>query len=177
MDGAATRAWDAPPEDVPRAVRAYAARGEKRGLFGRRAPGASEAEAEAWGLEAFAAGYASTRGMVVEDREELRRRLAFPFPIALERVLYGPLAGGPAGRIVLAVDHAEVSDERFWNVAVVPAPAGEGAPAAAEPFSAERRGDWLFVRDRVTVAGRAAARLDRLAAEASRLAQEALSPS
>jgi hypothetical protein len=164
-EGAATLSWESPPEDVPSAVEAYASRGGRRGLFGRRR-GASANEAEAWGLEAFTAAYAQARGMVVEDREELRRRVAFPFPAAPERSLYGPLPGGLSGRIVLLVDHAELSEQRFVNLAIVPAP-GDGIEPAS-PFAADRGDGLLFVYQRVTAAGRSATGLDALAVEAAR---------
>jgi hypothetical protein len=165
-EGAATHAWSTAPQDVPSAVEAYASGGERRGLF-RRRRGASASEAEAWGLEAFAAGYARARDMAVEDREELRRRVALPVPAAPERSLYGPLPGGATGRLVLLVDHAELSAERFANMAIVRAPDGDAEPAP--PFAAHRADGLLFVWQRVTAAGRSAAALDALAAEAVRL--------
>jgi hypothetical protein len=165
-EGAARLAWDTPPKDVPSTVEAYASGGGQRGLFGRRR-GASASEAEAWGLEAFAAEYAQARGMVVEDREELRRRVAFPFAAAPERSLYGPLGNGVMGRLVLLVDHAELSDERFINLAIVRAADHPIEPAS--PFAAHRADSLLLVYQRVTAAGRAVAGLDALAGEAVRL--------
>jgi hypothetical protein len=166
-DGAATLTWENPPGDVPSAVEAYAAGDGRRGLFGRRRRGASTSEAEAWGLEAFTAGYAAARAMVAEDREELRLRLALPFPAAPERSMFGPLPGGVSGRVVLLVDHAELSDDRFINLAIVRAPDDDAEPAP--PFAAHRADGLLFVYQRVTAAGRSAAGLDALAAEAARL--------
>jgi hypothetical protein len=166
-EGAARLSWDTPPKNVPSAVEAYASGGGKRGLFGRRRRGASPSEAEAWGLEAFTAAYAQARGMVVEDREELRRRVAFPFPAAPERSLHGPLPGGGIGRLVLLVDHAELSDERFANLAIVRAP--HDAIEPAPPFAAHRADGLLLVYQRVSAAGRSVAGLDALASEAVRL--------
>ena len=123
-----------------------------------------------WGLEAFAAGYATARGLTAEDPDELRRRIALPFSGFPEYCLYGRLAGTVEGRIVLWTDHLDERAGGFVNVAIVPAPPAGQRPTAAAPFDVAAAEGWLLVSERVDASGRSAARLDALAAEAARLA-------
>ena len=129
--------------------------------------------AEAWGLEAFAAGYAQRHGLVAEDREELRRRLAWPFPGYPERCMRGQIAAGSEGRLMLWRDPSQPAERSYSNVALVPAPRSEPQARPRAPLDAHRVDDWLVVREQVDRTGRSAERLGALAAEEARCARPA----
>ena len=91
-----------------------------------------------WGLEAFTRGYASARGLAVEDRDAFRRRFESPVPGTPLKVLRG------AGcRLVLWADYSDVTRRRYHLI-------GVGKRTVAHE---------------VDDAGRSVANLDRLAAE------------
>ena len=91
-----------------------------------------------WGLEAFARGYASARGMVLEDRDAFRRRFESPVPGTPLKVLRGK-----GCRLVLWADCSDVTRRTYHLI-------GVGKRTVAHE---------------VDDAGRSAANLDRLAAE------------
>jgi hypothetical protein len=122
-----------------------------------------------FGLEAFAAGYASARGLELEDPDELRRRIALPFPGYPEYCMRGRLAQSVEGRLVLWLNHLDMTERPYVNVALVPARAGAD-PAPTPPFELALEDGWLVVAERVDAAGRSVARLDALATEVTRLA-------
>jgi hypothetical protein len=184
VQGAGTVPWPQPPPDLRTAVSTYESGGPasqpvKRGPLRRflrsalaplATPAGSSSRSKAWGLEAFAKGYGHARALNLEDPEELRRRLAFPFPGTAERCLYGRVGGGPEGRLVLWRDGTELGAHRFLNLAIMPAAAGGRPPAPAAPFSVVEVDGWSIVAERVALAGRSVASLDALAAEAARVA-------
>ena len=96
------------------------------------------ARATPWGIEAFARGYAASRGMQLEDRDAFRRRFASPVPGAPLKVLRGDRC-----RLVLWADYSDVARSTYHLI-------GVGARTVAH---------------QVDDAGRSAANLDRLAAE------------
>jgi hypothetical protein len=122
---------------------------------------------EVWGLAAFAREYARSRGMYLEDPDEFRRRFPMPLPGSPQRVMRGQLPGGAEGRVVLWRDR---NVNKFVNMAIVAAP-----PAAAQPPYTATPTDhgWLVITEHVDRPGRTVARLDAVAAEASRLAKAA----
>ncbi len=139
--------------------------------FAGRGAGGAEAHfrREAWGLAAFANEYARSRGLYVEDQDEFRRRFPMPVVGSPQRVMRGQLPGGVDGRVVLWRDR-NVPERGFVNMAIVAAPpAAASAPYTATPAP----GGWLVVTEQVDRAGRTVARLDAVAAEASRLARAA----
>jgi hypothetical protein len=121
------------------------------------------------GVEAFAREYAKARGMALEDRDEFRRRFSSPIPGAPLKVMYGQLGGNVTGRIVLWMARDERWVMRYWNMAVVPAPAGEAAGVLPQ-FRVERVGDVLVIAEQVTNDGRSVERLDALRVTAVRAA-------
>jgi hypothetical protein len=129
-----------------------------------------EIRTKAWGLQAFAAGYARARGLEEEDREELRRRLTLALPGTPHRSLRGRLPGGMEGRLVLWQDHLQPPERQYVNLALVPA-SGIEPDALAAPFATAQADGWLAVYERVDDSGRSITRLDALAAEAARLTQ------
>jgi hypothetical protein len=139
------------------------------GRFAGRGAGGAEAHfrREAWGLNAFADEYARSRGLVMEDQDEFRRRFPMPLTGSPQRVMRGDLPGGVPGRIVLWRDR-NVPDRGFVNMAIVAAP-----PAAARPpYTATPTSEgWLVITEQVDRAGRTVARLDGVATEATRLAK------
>lgn len=181
MEEAARISWPEPPPDVPTAIAAYrAARYKPPGFIARRlrkalaplASGRSEPlpADEVAGFEAFVSGYAGDRGYEVEDPDELRRRVAFPFPGLPQACLRGYRGGSVPGHIVLWRDGTDVSERCFLNLALVqPPPGGAASASAAAPFAVSTADDWLVVSERVDQAGRSVAHLDALAAEAARL--------
>ena len=100
-----------------------------------------------FGLEAFARGYAASRGMTQEDRDELRHRLPPPRPGAPLRSWHGRLGGpeGPPGRLVMWIDRTEAGPSRYALVAVA---------------------DGVVLTEPVADTDRSAARLDAIAARA-----------
>src|SRR3954447_21959809 len=128
-----------------------------------------EAHSNLPALEAFAREYARSRGMALEDRDEFRRRFTSPIPGAPLKVMYGRIGADVTGRIVLWIARDERFVVQYWNMAVVPAPAGE--PAGVLPsFRVERVGDVLVVAEPVPDEGRSAERLDALRVTAVRAA-------
>ena len=115
------------------------------------------------GLEAFAREYARSRGMALEDRDEFRRRFASPIPGAPLKVIYGNLGDGVSGRLVLWISRTDAWEVRYWNMAVVPAPA---AAAAMPGYLVERAGAALVIAEQVPDEGRSIERLDALRAAA-----------
>ena len=91
-----------------------------------------------WGLEAFTRGYASTRGMVPEDRDAFRRRFESPVPGTPLKVLRGK-----GCRLVLWADYSDVTRRTYHLIGV----------------------GKRIVAHEVDDAGRSIANLDRLAAE------------
>ena len=128
---------------------------------------------QAFGLEAFAREYAGSRGLYMEDHDELRRRLPLPVHGSPQRAMRGTLPGGAEGRIVLWRDR-NLPGRAVVNMAIVHAPNGGQAepPFAAVPAD----GGWLVVCEWTDERGRSAARLDAVAREASRLASAAPLP-
>ena len=100
-----------------------------------------------YALEAFALGYARSRGMTQEDRDEVRHRLDPPLPGAPLRSWHGPLGGpdGPPGRLIMWIDRTEAGPSRYALVAVA---------------------DGVLLKEPVADTDRSAARLDALAARA-----------
>jgi hypothetical protein len=82
-------------------------------------------------------------------------------------VMYGPLGGNVTGRVVLWIARDENWDLCYWNMAVVPAPAGDVAGVLPQ-FRVERAGDVLVVAEQVPDEGRSVERLDALRATAVR---------
>jgi hypothetical protein len=121
------------------------------------------------GLEAFAREYARSRDMALEDRDEFRRRFASPIPGAPLKVLYGKLGGEVTGRVVLWIARDDRWQVQYWNLAVVPAPAGDAAGVLPQ-FRVERVGDVLVIAEPVPDEGRSVERLDALRATAVRAA-------
>jgi hypothetical protein len=123
-----------------------------------------------WGIEAFARGYARSRGMRLEDADEFRRRFLSPLAGVPLKVLFGPLAGtGATGRLVLWIDRSDLAaGKRYLNVAVVAAPAG-GAQQVAGYWVVEHAGA-LVIAEEVPDHGRSLERLDALASVAAGLA-------
>jgi hypothetical protein len=121
------------------------------------------------GLEAFAREYARFRGMALEDRDEFRRRFASPIPGAPLKVMYGHLGGEVTGRIVLWIARDERFTAQYWNMAVVPAPAGD-VPGLLPNFRVERAGSALVIAEQVPDEGRSVERLDALRTSAVRAA-------
>jgi hypothetical protein len=121
------------------------------------------------GLEAFAREYGRSRDMALEDRDEFRRRFASPIPGAPLKVLYGKLGGEVTGRVVLWISRDERWQVQYWNMAVVPAPAGDAAGVLPQ-FRVERVGDVLVIAEPVPDEGRSVERLDALRATAVRAA-------
>lgn len=121
------------------------------------------------GLEAFAREYARSRGMALEDRDEFRRRFASPIPGAPLKVIYGNFGNGVSGRLVLWISRTDAWEVRYWNMAVVPAPAGEVAGVLPQ-FRVERVGNILVIAEQVPDEGRSVERLDALRATAVRAA-------
>jgi hypothetical protein len=132
--------------------------------------GESVERAQAWGREAFAREHARSRGLRIEDAEELRRRLLLPFPGRPERSQHGDL-GGVDGRIVWWRDRSDPdTGDRAMMLAPVPAPAGDPA-APTSPHRLERAGDWLVVVHDLGTGARTVAGADALRADAVRLAR------
>lgn len=119
------------------------------------------------GLEAFARSYAESRGMGLEDRDEFRRRFTSPVPGAPLKVMYGSLGDEVTGRIVLWIARDERFEARYWNMAVVPAPAGE-PPTVLPQFQVWRDGDVMTIAEQVPDEGRSVERLNALRATAVR---------
>jgi hypothetical protein len=141
-------------------------------VFMGRSAGAHETSfrQQVWALHAFAEQYANSRGLYVEDHDELRRRIPMPVNGSPQRVMRGTLPGGQHGRVVLWRDR-NLPDRGFVNMAIVHAP---HAPAAEPPYVATPTdGGWLVVCEWTDQRGRTAARLDAVAREASRLAAAA----
>lgn len=134
-----------------------------------RALGASRLEhaSSQFGLAAFASGYAASRGLREEDREELRHRLDPPLPGAPLRAWHGPLGGpdGPVGRLVIWIDRTELGTTRYALLAAVPDPGGD-LPATPGPYRVARSGGTLVLIEPVDAAGRSAAALDAIASAA-----------
>jgi hypothetical protein len=121
------------------------------------------------GLEAFVREYARSRGLVLEDRDEFRRRFASPIPGAPLKVMYGLLGAEVSGRLVLWMARDERWQMRYWNMAVVPAPPGD-VPGVLPQFQVQRVGDALVVAEPVPYEGRSIERLDALRVTAVRAA-------
>ena len=141
-------------------------------LFMARGAGRHESgfRQQAFGLEAFAREYANSRGLYMEDQDELRRRIPVPVHGSPQRVMRGALPGGADGRVVLWRDR-NLPGRGFVNMAIVHAP---DPPAAEPPYVATPAdGGWLVVCEWTDQRGRSAARLDAVAREASRLAAAA----
>jgi hypothetical protein len=128
-----------------------------------------ESRARPWAVEAFARGYAASRGLVLEDPQELRHRLDSPVAGRPIRAWHGDLGDGVLGHLALWWEVIPGGAARHWLVAVVRAPEGD-PPAAPAPYVATRRGDLLVVGVPVAPADRSAGALDALAAVARRLA-------
>src|SRR4051812_17001523 len=148
---------------APRAIRAALQTGRETDQT------ATEDHSRLPGLEAFAREYARSRGMALEDRDEFRRRFASPIPGAPLKVMYGRLGGDVTGRIVLWIARDERFAVQYWNMAVVPAPAGDAA-GVLPGFRVERVGDLLVVAEPVPDEGRSVERLDALRVTAVRAA-------
>lgn len=142
-------------------------------LMGRQA-GEQESgfRQDAFGLEAFAREYANSRGLYMEDHDELRRRIPLPVHGSPQRVMRGTLPGGAEGRIVLWRDR-NIPERAYVNMAIV-----QATPAAASPpyKAVAADGGWLVVCEWTDQNGRSAARLDAVAREASRLAAPTSAP-
>jgi hypothetical protein len=117
------------------------------------------------GLEAFVREYARARGMALEDRDEFRRRFTSPIPGAPIKVMYGRLGGDVTGRLVLWMSRGERFEAQYWNMAVVPLPAGAIVPSIPG-YQAMRAGDALVLAEPVPNEGRSVERLDALRAAA-----------
>ena len=121
------------------------------------------------GLEAFSRGYASARGLALEDRDALRHRLDPPLPGAPLRSWHGRLgATGVMGRLVLWIDRTEAGTTDYSLIAVVPPPAGEVTGIGG--YAMVRQPGALVLIDRHVQGDRSAERLDALAAAAGRMA-------
>lgn len=120
------------------------------------------ARALPWGLEAFAAQYAASRGLRAEDPDAFRHRFRSPVPGAPVRVLYGELGDGVRGWLALWVDES-LPQTRNRLLAVAPAPAG-AVPAPG--YEAHVADGLLVLCDDVRPEERSVARLDALRAAA-----------
>ncbi len=140
----------------------------------------TEARTRPWGLEAFARGYARTRGLRTEDPDELRRRLGSPVPGRAQKAWHGDLGDGVLGHLAIWIDPTPApAPPRHWLLAVVDAPAGrkprvdapyvllpapEGLCVVGEPVGEDERSVGRLDRLRAVargVAGRPAASADR----------------
>jgi hypothetical protein len=116
-----------------------------------------------WGIEAFARGYASARGMRLEDCEEFRRRFDAPLPGRPLKVL----RASDDLRLVLWLSRFELP-KQHWLLAIVPA--REGPPPAVDGYVVAARSGALCVAVPVGDEGRSGAALDTLAGVARQLA-------
>lgn len=119
------------------------------------------------GLEAFAREYARSRGLVLEDPDELRIRFGSPFPGVPLKSMYGDLGAGVHGRVVFWADVTDRTGSRPSNLVIVPV---RGTAAQPRPgyqvFSAD---GYLALAEPIDAAGRSVERMDALRAEAVRL--------
>ena len=146
--------------------------GLARLMGGRAHEQVSAAHASAWGFEAFVAGYARSRGLWLEDEQELRRRLTFPLRGGPQVSMRGELADGVEGRLVLWRDSSDPEVlSRLWNLALAPAPPGDTPEASERRWRVWRVGDWLLVGEPTDRKGRSLVALDDLRREAARLAR------
>jgi hypothetical protein len=113
-----------------------------------------------WGLDAFAAGYARTRGLTLEDHNAFRRGFAAPLSGMPLRVWRGPLAQGVSGRLAFWIDRTDRSRPAYALVGIV-AFAGEAAPVI-DGYATALRDGVLVIWHPVPAQGRSAARLDAL---------------
>jgi hypothetical protein len=149
---------------APRALRAAFRSGEETDQE------ETETHSRLPGLEAFAREYARSRGMALEDRDEFRRRFASPISGGPLKVMYGSLADGVTGRIVLWIQRDEMWQIQYWNMAVLPAPSGGVQAASAPGYRVEQNGDVMVIAEPVPDEGRSVERLDALRAVAARTA-------
>ena len=125
---------------------------------------------QAFGLEAFAREYARSRGLYMEDHDELRRRIPMPVHGSPQRAMRGPLPGGADGRDrpLARPQPARPRLRRTWR-SCRPRRRPPNPPYVATAAD----GGWLVVCEWTDEHGRTAARLDAVAQEASRLAAAA----
>ncbi len=123
----------------------------------------TEARTRPWGLEAFARGYARTRGLRTEDPDELRRRLGSPVPGRAQKAWHGDLGDGVLGHLAIWLDPTSApAPPRHWLLAVVTAPA-DRAPQVATPHVLLPAPEGLCVVGvEVAEGDRSLDRLDRL---------------
>lgn len=112
-----------------------------------------------WGIEAFAQGYAESSGLVRENHDELRRRLAVTFHGRPQIAWQGEVAPGVPGHLSVWIDATDApAPPRFYLLAVTGAN-GEPAPPG---YDVEERDGLRYLFQEVTSTQRAAHRLDRL---------------
>ncbi|MBJ7330768.1 MAG: hypothetical protein JHC95_12785 [Solirubrobacteraceae bacterium] len=117
-----------------------------------------------WGLEAFAAEYAASRGLHLEDLDGFRHRFSSPHHGAPLRVMHGDLGSGVHGWLVLWTDDF-LPQRTHRLLAVVAAPPGTTS-VVASGYDAHVRDGLLVLGEPVSAEDRTVGRLDALRAAA-----------
>lgn len=124
-----------------------------------------------WALTAYVRGYASTRGLELEDQDALRRRFVSPIRGRATTALHGLLDAGVPGHLAYWTEPREDGTSRMWAVAIVAAPKQLGTVPA--PYVAAISGDLLVVAVEVDPARRGPADFDGVAGTAVSLTRGA----
>jgi hypothetical protein len=134
----------------------------------------------AWGLEAFARGYATGRRLRQEDPDELRRRLPPTVRGRPQKAWHGDLGDATPGHLALWIEPTlPGAPTRHWLVAAISAAGLD--PATVEAAAGEDRRVTLAaglctIAEPVAADGRTAERLDALRSVAARVAAGAAAP-
>lgn len=152
-------------------------------LRGGRRAGRDHAEeriagaSTAWGLEAFARGYAAAHGLRQEDPDELRRRLPALLLGRAQKAWQGDLGDGLLGHLALWLDPTpDPLPPVHRLLAVVAAPPGGPSAPPASYRAAALEGGLCAVWTEVSIDGRSAAALDGLRAAARTVAGTPVRP-